>query len=237
MQGFTSDEDDDMMSDDDDDMMSEDDEDIRITQGARAAAAAVAASAAPKPKKNNAKNADEIDMSSIEPWMLNDGDEDDDGDTLLMAPKKVDLNKMKQMKENKQKAAKSGKADAEAGGYEDAFYKQAKENMHAAVVSKKTQRVQEKQAKSEVIKKKFEISEITDEASRKITPQILHNKGTLIRKRKKIDGNAKLKNRMKYERKLKIHNRNYGGKIYEEKKQYYGEMGAIKSSLVKSTKL
>lgn len=42
---------------------------------------------------------------------------------------------------------------------------------------------------------------------------------------------------MKYERKLNIHNRQHGGKIYEQKTHYAGELGAIKPSLVKSTKL
>lgn len=43
---------------------------------------------------------------------------------------------------------------------------------------------------------------------------------------------------MKFERKQKIHNRNYRGKIYDKQiHNYSGELGAIKSSVIKSTGL
>lgn len=82
------DEEDDEDIESEEDLLSEDEEDIRITKGAKAVQKPVVAKAAPK---SNKKDDGEINMDSVEPWML---DDEDEGDMLLQEPKKVNLKKI-----------------------------------------------------------------------------------------------------------------------------------------------
>lgn len=123
MKGF-SDEDetdnDSEMGESEEDILSEDEEDLRISKGVKAI----------KKQPNNRvvlkkKDDGEINMDSVEPWML---DDEDDGDMLLQEPKKVDLNKMNKKNNNKKN---------EKEGFEDDFYKQVKSKQSDDKVSKK----------------------------------------------------------------------------------------------------
>ncbi|EAR99694.3 Sas10 carboxy-terminal domain protein (macronuclear) [Tetrahymena thermophila SB210] len=203
-------------------LLSDDEEDIRISKGVQASKKQVK-QAAPSKKKDDG----EINMDSVEPWML---DDEEDGDMLLKEPKKVDLNKIKKKEANK-KVQNSEE-------FEDDFYKQAKQQQIDEQISRKQQKIQEKEKKKEELAKKYEIREVNEDESRKISTQILQNKGNLIRKRKAKSGNARVHYREKFTKKQKIHERNHRGKIYDKQVNgYMGEMGAIKPSLIKSNKL
>ncbi|KAL4486066.1 hypothetical protein ABPG72_004000 [Tetrahymena utriculariae] len=203
-------------------LLSDDEEDIRISKGVQASKKQVK-------KEAPGKKADdgEINMDSVEPWML---DDEDDGDMLLKEPKKVDLNKIKKKEANKQVQ--------NSEEFEDDFYKQVKQQQIDQQISKKKQKILEKEKKKELLAKKYEIREVNEEESRKISTQILQNKGNLIRKRKEHSGNARVHNRQKFTKKQKIHERQHRGKIYDKQVNgYMGELGAIKPSLIKSNKL
>ncbi|KAL4435984.1 hypothetical protein ABPG74_022219 [Tetrahymena malaccensis] len=203
-------------------LLSDDEEDIRISKGVQASKKQVK-KAAPSKKVDDG----EINMDSVEPWML---DDEEDGDMLLKEPKKVDLNKIKKKEANK--------TVQNSEEFEDEFYKKAKQQQIDEQISRKKQKILEKEKKKEELAKKYEIREVNDEESRKISTQILQNKGNLVRKRKAKSGNSRVHYREKFQKKQRIHEINHRGKIYDKQIHgYMGEMGAIKPSLIKSNKL
>ncbi|EGR30584.1 hypothetical protein IMG5_128870 [Ichthyophthirius multifiliis] len=117
-----------------------------------------------------------------------------------------------------------------------------------------------KKSESEIISLANEININTEELIQKLIPlldiekakKIMIGKGKnfleikfellscyvlcLTRKRKKIDSNSRVKLRRKFTKQMVKHNR-MGAKVYQKQINYDGELGVIKSSLIKSVKL
>lgn len=93
---------------------------------------------------------------------------------------------------------------------------------------------QEKQAIEKEIFEKHNIEEVKEDEGRGITYQILKNKG-LIRKRKKIDRNSRVKLRKKFEKnKQKLKSKG----IFLRKKEstYKGELTGINAGVIRGVK-
>ncbi|OMJ89598.1 hypothetical protein SteCoe_8224 [Stentor coeruleus] len=86
--------------------------------------------------------------------------------------------------------------------------------------------------------KDHEIKETQDErkGKREIDEKIKKNKG-IVKKRKKIERNVRVKNKMKYLKKLKIRRSTLGIKEPRNQDHYEGETTGIRKNLIKSVKL
>lgn len=121
--------------------------------------------------------------------------------------------------------------DIDSSYFEDEFYKSTKEQAKAKKKIKKNEKNQQKEA----LFNEIQLKTVPEDEGRKITYEMLKNKG-LIRKRKKIDRNARVKHRMKYKKSLtKLKSKG----IYLRKREpvYKGELTGINAGLIKSVSL
>jgi hypothetical protein len=81
-----------------------------------------------------------------------------------------------------------------------------------------------------------DLNQENGENKRKVDEKIKKNKG-IVKKRKKIERNVRVKNKMKYLKKVKIRRATLGIKEVEDRSRYSGESTGIRKNIVKSVKL
>jgi hypothetical protein len=81
-----------------------------------------------------------------------------------------------------------------------------------------------------------DVGAAAENSQRKVDEKIKKNKG-IVKKRKKIERNVRVKNKMKYQKKLKIRRATLGYKEPDYQGKYSGEATGIRKNLIKSVKL
>lgn len=121
--------------------------------------------------------------------------------------------------------------EIDSSNFEDESYKSTKEQ---AKLRKQLKKHEKSQQKADLFSE-IQLKTVPEDEGRKITYEMLKNKG-LIRKRKKIDRNARVKHRMKYKKSL---NKLKSKGIYLRKREpvYKGELTGINAGVIKSVSL